>query len=675
MTRSRRLLVFASSLLSSFAFAQDCAHCGMPIPKGDKVTVQMGGKTVSVRCMLCARDLAAQSPGAATVAGPTEDPARPLVMRSDDKGDWTANLPEVVFLEVEGDHALCNRWSRAFTSVAAFRRYVAENPLYKDAKPLALADWAAKEGAQEMGRMGMPGHMDHETKGALGPWSMAREGSGTTWLPDDSPMFMKGLGKKGRYNLYYMGNFSLNYTDSSIGGKRGEKQFFSNSMPMLMARRDVGGGTLSFRLMGSLDPVFNGRYGYPNLFQTGETAYGSALKDRQHPHDLLSEVSVTFSKALKGDTRGFLYLAPIGEPALGGSMFLMRPSGMENPEAPISHHWFDSTHITFGVATAGLTFGDKWKVEASAFKGEEPDENRYSPDNLRLDSASTRLTYSPTRNLSFSGAYGYLKDPEPGTEPGDDQRRITASAHYGKGDLAVTALFGRNIKQDGHASDAYLLEVSLFRGDWSTYARFENVAKDELVDVPAGTYRVDKLTFGATRDFARRGGFDFGLGAYAGLYGVPSGLRDTYGDFPVTAGVYFRIRPSRMGRGGMETSKPSREARVRRNGIPTGVYCRRGRGDPQVDRPAPRARGGSDPGAAADGGGRRVLLRHPHSARRHPVCARSGRRGACDQPRPDLHRRPRRRHRARQGETDDSRRARRGASYDPVAACPLTRYP
>ena len=535
--------------LASLASAQaPCAHCGMPIPKADAVSVAMGGKKIVARCMLCARDLSAQSAGAATVSGPTEDPTQPLLLRSDDKGDWTSNLPDVVFLEVEGDHATCNRWSRAFTSKAAFDAYIKKNPQFKGAKPLTLTEWSAKEGQDHMEPMEGHEGMDHmgAMKGMLGPWSMAREGSGTSWLPDDSPMFMKTLPKLGRYDLMVMGNFSLNYTDSSVGGKRGDRQFFSNSMPMLMARRDVGGGTLSFRLMGSLDPMFNGEYGYPNLFQTGETAYGSPLKDRQHPHDLISEVSVTFSKPLKGDTRGFLYLAPVGEPALGGSMYLMRPSGMENPEAPITHHWFDSTHITYGVATAGLTFSDKWKVEGSVFKGEDPDENRYSPDNIRFDSASTRLTYNPTRNLSFSGSYGYRKDPEQATEPGQDQHRINASAHYGKGDLAVTALFGRNIKQDGSATDAYLLEGSLYRGDSSYYARFENVAKDELVDVRASAYRVSKLTFGATRDFTHRGGFDFGLGAYAGLYGVPSGVRDAYGDFPVTAGVYFRIRPGRM---------------------------------------------------------------------------------------------------------------------------------
>ncbi|CAN5467030.1 hypothetical protein BH11ARM2_BH11ARM2_33100 [soil metagenome] len=551
MIKPTTLLIAAGLFLASTISAQTspkCAHCAMPIAQTSLVTVEVGGKIYPVRCMLCARDLAAQYPGKATVHAPTEDPAQPLILTSDDKGDWTSNLPDVVFLEQEGDHALCNRWSRAFTSSNAFAKYVEENPQYKASKPLALVEWSNREGqAMEHGDMQMDMGM-MPMKGFLGPWSMAREGSGTTWLPDESPMFMKTLPKIGRYDLMYMGSFSLNYTDS--GGKRGGERFYSNSMPMLMARRDTGGGTLGLRLMGSLDPVFNGKYGAPNLFQTGETAYGNPLKDYQHPHDLLAEAAVTYSKPLKGDTRGFLYLAPIGEPAVGASVFMMRPSGMENPEAPITHHWFDATHISFGVATAGVTFGDKLKLEGSYFNGKEPDEDRYTPDPIRFDSVSGRLTYNPTRNWSFSAAYAHLKESE-SLEPGVGQHRVTASAMYGKGNLAAALLYGRDVKSGGGASDAYAAELSYYGRDWTTYGRFENVAKDELVNVPPGSYRIDKLTFGTTRDIAHRGGFDFGIGGYLGLYAFPSSLEPFYGKNPVSFGIYLRIRPSRMGSGEM----------------------------------------------------------------------------------------------------------------------------
>ena len=539
--RGRGGVVLALGLLVSLAAAQDpCTHCGMSIVEGAKVTVVQGGKAIPVRCMLCARDLAAQSPGAAEV----RDPTIGLVLKANDRGEWTSNLPDVVFLEDEGDHALCHRWSRAFPDRAAFDAYVAENPKYRDAKPLSLAEWAVRQGA----KMDMS-HRDG-MKGVLGPWSMAREGSGTSWLPDDSPMFMKMLPKKGRYSLGYMGNFSLNYTDSNVADGRGPHEFYSNSMPMLMARRGFANGdTLGFRVMTSLDPVFNGQFGAPNLFQTGETAHGQELVDRQHPHDLLAEVSATYSKATGGGGRAFLYLAPIGEPAVAGSMYLMRPSGMENPEAPISHHWFDSAHIAFGVATLGYQFGDRFKIDASAFKGREPDENRYVPDSPKLDSASGRLTWNPSRAVSLSASYASLKSPEART-PDEGEARTTVALSYGKklrGDdwLAATAYWGRDA-HGGHVSDAYLLEGTLYWGDWNTYLRYENVAKDELAGVPEGVYKVNKLTLGVTKDFAHRGGFDLGIGGYVGLYAFPNALDPFYGSNPVSLGVYLRLRPGRM---------------------------------------------------------------------------------------------------------------------------------
>ena len=538
----RYVLTLGFALLATLAAAQTpCTHCGMPIVEEAKVTVLQGGKTIPVRCVLCARDLASQSPGAAEI----RDPAIGLVLTSNDRGEWMTNLPDVVFLEDEGDHALCHRWSRAFPNRAAFDAYVAENPPYKAMTPLTLAEWSVKQGA----KMDMS-HMDG-MKGVLGPWSMAREGSGTSWLPDESPMFMKMLPKKGRYNLGYMGNFSLNYTDSNVADGRGPQEFYSNSMPMLMARRGLANGdSLGFRVMGSLDPVFNGQFGAPNLFQTGETAHGQELVDRQHPHDLVAEVSATYSKSVGGGDRAFLYLAPIGEPALAGSMFMMRPSGMENPEAPISHHWFDSAHIAFGVATLGYGFGDRFKIDASAFKGREPDENRYVPDKPGLDSASGRLTWNPSRALSLSASYAYLKSPEARTA-NEDENRTTVALSYGKklrGErdwLAATAYWGRNA-HGGHPSDAYLLEGTLYRGDWSTYLRYENVAKDELAGVPEGIYKVNKLTLGTTKDFAHRGGFDLGVGGYVGVYAFPNALEPFYGSNPVSLGVYLRIRPGRM---------------------------------------------------------------------------------------------------------------------------------
>ena len=398
----------------------------------------------------------------------------------------------------------------------------------------------------------MGGGMEHmhgmNMKGALGNWTMNREGSGTAWQPDDSPMFMVMLPNIGRYELNAMGEMQAGYVDA--GGKRGDKQIFTNSMGMLMARRETGGGTFGANLMMSLDPVINGKRGVPNLFQTGETNNGQPLVDRQHPHDLLSEASVSYARPLGNNLGGFIYLAPIGEPALGNVMFMHRASGMEVPEAPISHHWFDSTHISFGVATLGLTVQDKWKVEASAFNGHEPDENRFDIDPIQFNSASGRVSFNPSSELSFSASYGFLKSPE-ALEPGVDQHRLTASVAYAhnlaNGDnFSATTYFGKLIVPGRSDSNAWLVEGTLYHRTDSIFGRFERVDKDELVGVPVGTYTINKLLFGDVHNFASPHGMDIGLGAYIGLYSFPSSLKPYYGSNPVTWGVFLRVRPSRM---------------------------------------------------------------------------------------------------------------------------------
>lgn len=389
------------------------------------------------------------------------------------------------------------------------------------------------------------GEMHMEMKGTLGPWSMNREGSGTTWLPDSSPMYGQ-MGMSGRYRTMQMGMISGVYTDS--GGSRGERQFFTPSQYMFMAQRDTGGGTLGLRGMLSLDPLLIGKKGYPDLFQTGETYLGQPLKDRQHPHDLIMELAATYSKKLAGNTRGFLYLAPAGEPPIGPAAFPHRPSAWDNPMAPITHHWLDGSHITYGVATAGLTFGDKWKLEGSIFTGREPDENRYDLDTMRFDSFAGRLTYNPSKNWSFQTSYASLRHPE-ALEPGS-QHRFTLSAQYNRafanGDnLALMLAYGQNVKPTG-SPDAWILEGAYTRGRTIWFGRYENVAKDELVDVPAGIYRIHKFTLGGTYNFQQNKKVEQGIGSSVDFYAYPSALKPFYGKSPVSFNVFYRLRFGKM---------------------------------------------------------------------------------------------------------------------------------
>lgn len=405
---------------------------------------------------------------------------------------------------------------------------------------------AGSAGNSSMGDMeGMEGM---QMKGAFGPLAN-REGSGTSWQPDSAPMFMKMLPTVGGFDLSAMGSLRAGFINA--GGKRGDKGFFSDSMIMVMGRKAAGGGTLGFDFMTSLDPIINGEFGVPDLFQTGETAHGTPLADRQHPHNLFSEMAASYSHSLSRDWSAFVYGGPVGEPALGGVMFMHRASGMEIPEAPITHHWFDSSHISFGVATVGVAYQERWKLEGSVFNGHEPGENRYEIGPEGLNSGSGRLSYNPSPNWSFQASYGYLKSPE-ALSPGINEHRLTASAAYSRdlshGDnFSATAYFGQNITEGNRtSSNAFLAEGTYYHAKDAFFLRFEHVDKDELFGIPAGNYAINKLLLGDVHSIYAHDQIEYGLGAYLGIYGFPSSLNPFYGKNPVTFGVFVRIRPSRM---------------------------------------------------------------------------------------------------------------------------------
>ena len=195
------------------------------------------------------------------------------------------------------------------------------------------------------------------------------------------------------------------------GGSRGDEQFGSLNWGMLMASRDLAGGRFQVRTMLSFDAATVSNRGYPLLLQSGESYRGQPLHDRQHPHDFWMELAVMYERAVSSKLGLALYAAPSGEPALGPVAFMHRPSAMDNPFAPLSHHWQDATHISFGVVSAGI-FGPSWKIEGSAFNGREPDEERWGFDRLRLNSYSGRLTINPSAGWSLAAGYGFLRNPD-----------------------------------------------------------------------------------------------------------------------------------------------------------------------------------------------------------------------------------------------------------------------
>jgi hypothetical protein len=227
-----------------------------------------------------------------------------------------------------------------------------------------------------------------------------------------------------------MGHALFNGVYDSQGGPRGGDKTFLAGMVMGMAQHSLGDGSVGFKAMLSPDP-FMGKSGYPLLLATGETADGEhPLVDRQHPHDLFMELSASYSHPLGGGFDGYVYAGLPGEPAFGPPAFMHRQAAMDSPEAPITHHWFDSTHITFGVVTAGVSRRN-WKVEASAFRGREPDQHRYDIETGRLDSVSTRISWNPALNWALQASWTRINSPE-ALEPDDDEARASLSALYSR---------------------------------------------------------------------------------------------------------------------------------------------------------------------------------------------------------------------------------------------------
>ena len=178
-------------------------------------------------------------------------------------------------------------------------------------------------------------HEGHTTSSNDQQTPAARDGSGTAWLPDESPMYAVHS-IKGPWMLMFHENAFLQYLKES--GTRGDEQFGSINWIMGMAERRVGPGRLGLRGMVSAEPWSIRGCGYPDLLATGEECGGEQIHDRQHPHDLFMELAARYDAALGGKIRWQVYGGPAGEPALGPVAYPHRLSAMPNPLAPISHH-------------------------------------------------------------------------------------------------------------------------------------------------------------------------------------------------------------------------------------------------------------------------------------------------------------------------------------------------
>jgi len=384
---------------------------------------------------------------------------------------------------------------------------------------------------------------------------MNRDGSGTSWVPDETPMYAyMSHGKKWMTMIH--GSFFLRYNKQDLfnSGSRGGKKFDAPNWLMAMTQRQIGkNGLFSINTMFSFDPFLVGPGGYPLLFQTGESYKGKKLVDIQHPHDLFAELSINYTQRVAKDADISLSFGYPGEPALGPPVFMHRLSAMNNPDAPLSHHYSDATHITFGTSTLGFRYRDI-KLEGSIFTGREPDEYRYNFDAMRFDSYSLRLSYNPSKEWALQVSNGWIHSPE-SAEPQQNVDRFTASAIYTKmldddSYIATTLVYGQNHFSDNHKTlPSVLLESSWQMHKTAVYGRYEYVKKDadelDLTDAyPLDpNFAINAFTLGVNRVLATVAKTNLTAGIQSTLNVSPSELKTLYGSAPVGFEVYLRITP------------------------------------------------------------------------------------------------------------------------------------
>ncbi|MGB8772196.1 MAG: hypothetical protein WCC92_21490 [Candidatus Korobacteraceae bacterium] len=386
---------------------------------------------------------------------------------------------------------------------------------------------------------------------------LTRQSDGTSVQPTawDMPMVMT---RSGNWLLMWMGQAFLVETQQTgpPGGRStpaatGLDKLWSTNWGMLGAFHPLGKGSVMLRTMLSLEPATITDRRYPELFQTGETAYGVPLVDGQHPHNFVMELAAEYARPIHS-VAAYIYYAPVGDPALGPPAFPHRASAAELPQATLGHHWEDSTHIAYNVATIG---GEKGivRVEASGFYGREPGEDRWGVPFGPMDSWAARISVMPSASWTFEASTGELHHPE-ALEPGNQERTV-ASAEYARGMNAASVIWGRDYKTVGRfAVNALTIEGVIGAGPKNFITgRFEWSQRDELfaADPPiqnaflAAGYRwfdVAAYTGGYTRDLGTWHDAEIGLGANITAYSVPQLIQPYYGAHPFGVNVYLRVR-------------------------------------------------------------------------------------------------------------------------------------
>jgi hypothetical protein len=379
---------------------------------------------------------------------------------------------------------------------------------------------------------------------------LARRAGGTAWLPDDA---VTGHGAPSREWVGTAhGTAFVQY--AATGGTRAAHQFGSVNWVEGTLAGPLGRGMLALGMMVSAEPWTLPAPGAPELLQVAVPYQGVLVADRHPPHLALMDVSVAYLVPVGRDLVAGVYLAGVGDPALGPPAYLHRPAALDDPTLPLGHHTQDVTHGSEGVVSVDLATSSV-HLEGSVFNGAHPIAGDALPTytGARLDSWGLRATVNPSARSSLAAWCGYVAGGS-GFHVHDAEHRLGASWLYaepmhGAARWAVSLIASANVPTaTGQFLPSGLVEASwTLEAETALFSRFEYVRRTAtelaLTGSVPGQLAVGGAALGAARRVWARARSAVWLGARGTVDFVPASLGPFYGSrLPVGVVVYLQVR-------------------------------------------------------------------------------------------------------------------------------------
>jgi hypothetical protein len=253
-------------------------------------------------------------------------------------------------------------------------------------------------------------HMHHEgATGMLGPYPVMREASGTlsTASSGRRPRACSSRQRPDHDGSTTSG--SVPWDDRAPLRRRWEA-LRRGRMLMGRSHGPIGPGTLDSASTMSGEPESIGKQGLPAPHPDRKSADGvTPLIDRQHPHDLFMELATTFSVSPDPTSSIFVYAGCRAR--LAGPPVFVHASPAKCFDAPISHHWLDSTPHHLRRAHRGV---DRRSVEGRGLALPRPQTGRGTAPTSKAGSQIHRILPALSNrppDLLGPGSYGRLHSP------------------------------------------------------------------------------------------------------------------------------------------------------------------------------------------------------------------------------------------------------------------------